>query len=37
MRAQKGAIEERFPEEVMLDLSLKGQVGFTAGQAQLHE
>lgn len=31
MRAQKGAIEERFPEEVMLDLSLKGQVGFTVG------
>lgn len=31
MRAQKGAIKERFPEEVMLDLSLKGQVGFTVG------
>lgn len=31
MRAQKGAIKERFPEEVMLGLSLKGQVGFTAG------
>lgn len=36
-RAQKGAIKERFPEEMMLDQSLKGQVGLTVGQAQLPE
>lgn len=31
MRAQKEAIKERFPEEVVLDLNLEGQVGVHNG------
>lgn len=31
MRAQKEAIKERFPEEVVLDLNLEGQAGVHNG------
>lgn len=36
MRTHKEAIKESFLEEVMLDLSLKGQVGVSGGHCRIY-